>query len=59
MAEASRYPVSHSRSLFSMGFRGESSFSLFLGLDEALLVSEGASSGSKGSMAVAMDWDPL
>ena len=58
MAEASRYPVSDSHSFFSLGFRGDSSI-LFLGADEALLVSEGASSGSEGSVAMVMDWDPL
>ena len=58
MAEASRYPISDSHSLFSLGFRGDSSI-LFLGADEALLVPEGASSGSEGSVAMAMDWDPL
>ena len=30
-----------------------------MGPDEALLVSEEASSGLKGLVAVAMDWDPL
>ena len=58
MAEAFRYPISDSHSFFSLGFRGYSSI-LFLGADEALLVPEGASSGSEGSVAVAMDWDPL
>ena len=57
--EASRYPVYHNHSLFSLGLRGVSSSTPFLGPDEALLVSEGASSGSEGSMAGAMDWDPL
>ena len=54
MAEAFRYPISDSHSFFSLGFRGYSSI-LFLGADEALLVPEGPSSGSEGSMAVAMD----
>ena len=58
MAEASKYPVSDSHSLFSLGFWGDSPI-LFLGADEALLVPEGASSGSEGSVAMAMDWDPL
>ena len=58
MAEASRYPVSDSHSLFSLGFRGDSSI-LFLGANEALLVPEGASNGSEGSVAMVMDWDPL
>ena len=30
-----------------------------MGPDEALLVSEGPSNGSEGSVAVAMGWDPL
>ena len=59
MDEASRYPVSHSRSLFSLGFQGVSSSTLFLGPVKALLVLEWASNGSKGLVAVAMDWDPL
>ena len=42
-----------------MGLQGVSFSIPFLGPDEALLVSEGASSGLKGSVAGVMDWDPL
>ena len=59
MDEASRYPVLHNLSLFSLGLRGSSSSTPFLGPDEALLVSEGASSGSEGSAEGAMGQDPL
>ena len=46
-------------SIFSLGFWGDSSSTLSLGLDEDLLVSEGASNGLEGAVVVAMDWDPL
>ncbi|RVX09394.1 hypothetical protein CK203_015437 [Vitis vinifera] len=59
MDEASRYLVYHNHYLFSLGVRGCFSSTPFLGPDEALLVSEGACSGSEGSKAGAMDWDPL
>ena len=55
MTKASRYPVSHSRSLFSLGFWGDFSSTLFLWPNEALLVPKRASSGLEGSVAVAMD----
>lgn len=51
LAEASRYPVSHSYSLFSLGFWGDFSSSPFLGPDEAFRVRERASSGLEGSKA--------
>ena len=44
---------------FSLGLRGASSSTPFLGTNKALLVSEGASSGLEGSTAGAMGWDPL
>ena len=59
MEKASKYPGSHSHSLLSLGFRGDSSSTLFLGPDKALLVLKGASSGLEGSVAVTMGWDPL
>ena len=55
MTKASRYPVSHSRSLFSLGFWGDFSSTLFLWPNEALLVPKRASNGLEGSVAVAMD----
>ena len=59
MDEASRYLVYHNHYLFSLGLRGYFSSTPFLGPDEALLVSEGACSGSEGSTTRAMDWNPL
>ena len=59
MDKASRYPVYHNCSFFSSGLRGVSFSIHFLGPDEALLVSEGATSGLKGLVVGAMDWDPL
>lgn len=44
---------------FSLGFRGFSFSTPFLGADEALLVSEGAFSGSKGLAEGAMGLNPL
>lgn len=49
--EASRYPVLHNLSLSSLGLQGSSSSTTpLLGHAKALLVSERASSGSKGSV---------
>ena len=44
---------------FSLGLRGSSSYTPFLGPDEALWWLEGASSGSKGSEKDVMGWVPL
>ena len=56
---ASRYPVSHSKSLFSLGLHSNSSSTTFLGPDEVLVVREGDSGGLESPEAVAMDWVPL